>query len=80
MGIDTDQICAFVQIINSLYTVPTYLMIGIFMLWQNLGPSSLTLLAVMEILGPVTTFMMRKMDRSQTAQMKLKDKRMEQMS
>jgi hypothetical protein len=64
MGIDTDQMCAFVQIINSLYTVLTYLMIGIFMLWQNLGPSSLTLLAVMEILGSVTTFIMRRIDRS----------------
>ncbi len=50
------------------------------MLWQNLGPTSLTLLAVMEILGSVTTFIMRRIDRSQTAQMKLKDKRMEQMS
>jgi ABC-type multidrug transport system fused ATPase/permease subunit len=80
MGVDTDEICGFVQIINSFYTVPISLTIGIFMLWQNLGPSSLTLLAVMVILGPVTTFIMRKMDRSQTAQMKLKDKRMEQIS
>jgi hypothetical protein len=75
MGVDIDEICGFVQIINYFYTVPLSLAIGIFILWQNLSPSSLTILGVMLISGPITTFIMRKIDRSQTAQMKLIDKR-----
>ncbi|CAG2179119.1 unnamed protein product, partial [Oppiella nova] len=47
---------------------------------SQLGPSSLTLLAVMLIVGPFTTFVMTRIDTLQTKQMQLKDKRMEQIS
>jgi ATP-binding cassette, subfamily C (CFTR/MRP), member 1 len=80
MGLDIDEICNFMQIMNSSITVPLNLTIGIYILWQIIGPSSLTLIAVMLVLGPLTTIIMRRTNTLQSQQMKLKDKRMEQIS
>ncbi|CAG2164134.1 unnamed protein product, partial [Oppiella nova] len=80
MGVDVTEICDFFRSMTALYAVPMNLMIGGYILWRQLGPSSLTLFVMMAIVGPLNTFIMRKINGLQTKQMELKDKRMEQIS
>ncbi|CAG2174781.1 unnamed protein product, partial [Oppiella nova] len=80
MGVDVTEICDFFRSMTSLYAVPLSLMIGGYILWRQLGPSSLTLFVMMAIVGPLNTLIMRKINGLQTKQMELKDKRMEQIS
>jgi ATP-binding cassette subfamily C (CFTR/MRP) protein 1 len=80
MGVDVVEICDFIRFMTDMLAIPLAIGIGEYILWQQLGPSSLTLLAVMLIVGPFTTFVMTRIDTLQTKQMQLKDKRMEQIS
>ncbi|CAM5999084.1 unnamed protein product, partial [Sphagnum balticum] len=79
-GVDVDQICAFVNMANALYVGPLNLIISIYILWQILGPSALTLFAVLLILSPATSFIMSKTEAIWKEYMQFKDKRIEKLS
>ncbi|CAG2171209.1 unnamed protein product, partial [Oppiella nova] len=80
MGVDIGEVCDLLHSMTTLYSIPTSLGIGVYILWQQLGPSSLTMFGVMLVVGPFTTYIMKRIDDFQTKQMELKDKRMEQIS
>ncbi|XP_054157394.1 ATP-binding cassette sub-family C member 2-like [Oppia nitens] len=80
MGVDVSEICSFLNIMTNLYAIPISFSIGIFLLWQQLGPSSMTIIVVMLFVCPFTTYAMRRYSCLQKEQMSLKDKRMAQIS
>ena len=80
LGVDIQQISTFAQDSYNLFSIPLSIGIGIYIMWQYLGPSSLTLLGVMLTVGPITMIVMKRMGSLQSRQMELKDKRMEQLS
>ena len=80
MSSDTNEIYFFLAVMNQLYIAPIHTLIATYFLWQQLGPSSLALVAVMVIVGPITSLIMNKTSKMWNQQMKLKDKRMEQLT
>ncbi|XP_054158120.1 ATP-binding cassette sub-family C member 2-like [Oppia nitens] len=80
MGVDVSEICMFFHQMSNLYGFPLCIGIGLYILWLQLGSASLSLVAVMLIAGPFTTYAMRRIDKLQTKQMEFKDKRMHQIS
>ena len=80
MGVDTQIVSDFCQKSFHLFAVPISLCIGLYLLWQYLGPISLLMLLVMMGVVPLSLFIMKRANSIQKLQMKFKDKRMEQLS
>ena len=80
VGVDIPEISSFFRTSFDLFNIPFATCIGLYLLWQYLGPASLTMIAVVLVVGPVTTFIFKKIDHIQTKHMEFKDKRMEQLS
>ena len=80
MGVDIQEVSSICRRSFNIFAIPLSISIGVYLLWQYLGPSSLTLFAVTLAVSPLTTFVSKRMNKFQTIQMSLKDKRMEQLS
>ncbi|CAG2167690.1 unnamed protein product, partial [Oppiella nova] len=80
MSVDVMTICDFIRVMTNLYTIPLLFIIGEYFLWQQLGPSSLMVFAVMAVVLPWTTFISKRIEKIQAKQMELKDTRIKQIS
>ena len=78
MGVDIQEISSLFRISFNLFNIPFAITIGLYLLWQQLGPSSLTLVGMMLVISPLTTFIFKKINQIQTKHMELKDERMKQ--
>ena len=75
MAVDTQRIIEFIQVANLLWSAPLQVIASIYLLWQQLGISTLAGLIVLVLLVPFNTFTSVKIRHYQTKLMRHKDKR-----
>ncbi|CAG2171984.1 unnamed protein product, partial [Oppiella nova] len=80
MSVDVGELCDFHRAATCSYTIPLCFIIGEYILWSQLGPSSLMVFVVMAAVFPLTSFIYKRIEKIQTKQMELKDMRMKQIS
>ena len=80
MSVDTQRIMDFVQVLNLLWSAPVQIIITIYLLWGQLGVSTLAGLIVLVLLVPFNAFTSVKMRQFQNKLMGHKDKRTKLMS
>ncbi|XP_013781403.1 multidrug resistance-associated protein 1-like [Limulus polyphemus] len=80
MAVDTQRVMEFIQIVNLLWSAPLQIGVCLWMLWQQLGVSTLGGLAVMILLFPVNGVITAKLRNLQIRMMKEKDKRIKLMN
>ncbi|CAG2175059.1 unnamed protein product, partial [Oppiella nova] len=80
MSVDVGELCDFHRVATCSYTIPICFIIGEYILWSQLGPSSLMVFVVMAVVLPLTSFIYKRIEKIQTKQMELKDMRMKQIS
>ncbi|KAM8798712.1 multidrug resistance-associated protein 1 isoform 1-T1 [Eudromia elegans] len=80
MSVDAQRFMDLVTYINMIWSAPLQVILALYLLWQNLGPSVLAGVAVMVLLVPVNAVMAMKTKTYQVAQMKSKDNRIKLMN
>ncbi|XP_006833709.1 PREDICTED: canalicular multispecific organic anion transporter 2 [Chrysochloris asiatica] len=80
MSVDAQRFMDVVPFLNLLWSAPLQILLAIYFLWQNLGPSILSGVALMVLLIPLNGAVAIKMRAFQVEQMKLKDARIKLMS
>lgn len=80
MAVDAQRFMDLVTYLNMLWSAPLQISLAIYFLWQILGPSVLSGLAVMIILIPVNGVIANKAKNLQIKQMKNKDERVKLMN
>ncbi|XP_067162181.1 multidrug resistance-associated protein 1 isoform X3 [Apteryx mantelli] len=80
MSVDAQRFMDLVTYINMIWSAPLQVILALYLLWQNLGPSVLAGVAVMILLVPVNAVMAMKTKTYQVAQMKSKDNRIKLMN
>nr|CAB3219628.1 multidrug resistance-associated protein 1-like [Phallusia mammillata] len=80
VSVDTQNLRALPQQLDTLWAAPLQIILAIYFLWQELGPSVIAGVAVMVFLIPVNALIVRKSKSLQLKQMEYKDARMKFMS
>ncbi|NXN93457.1 MRP1 protein, partial [Rhinopomastus cyanomelas] len=80
MSVDAQRFMDLVTYLNMIWSAPFQVIVALYMLWQNLGPSVLAGVAVMILLVPINAVMVMKTKTYQVAQMKSKDNRIKLMN
>ncbi|KAM9748173.1 ATP-binding cassette sub-family C member 3 [Dama dama] len=80
MSVDAQRFMDVVPFINLLWSAPLQIILAVYFLWQNLGPSVLAGVALMILLIPLNGAVAVKMRAFQVEQMKFKDSRIKLMS
>ncbi|NXR46089.1 MRP1 protein, partial [Hippolais icterina] len=80
MSVDAQRFMDLATYINMIWSAPLQVVLALFLLWQNLGPSVLAGVAVMVLLLPINAVMAMKTKTYQVAQMKSKDNRIKLMN
>eukprot|EP00070_Physeter_catodon_P001800 XP_007103614.1 canalicular multispecific organic anion transporter 2 [Physeter catodon] len=80
MSVDAQRFMDVVPFINLLWSAPLQMILAVYFLWQNLGPSVLAGVALMVLLIPLNGAVAVKMRAFQVEQMKFKDSRIKLMS
>lgn len=80
MSVDAQRFVNLVAYVNMIWSAPLQIILAMFFLWQELGPSVLAGLAVMVILIPINSFVANKNKDLQITQMKNKDERVKLMN
>uniref|UniRef100_A0A671LHG9 Canalicular multispecific organic anion transporter 2-like n=1 Tax=Sinocyclocheilus anshuiensis TaxID=1608454 RepID=A0A671LHG9_9TELE len=80
MSVDAQRFMDLTTFLNMLWSAPLQIVLALFFLWQNLGPSVLAGVAVMVLLIPFNAFIAMKTRSYQVEQMKYKDERIKLMN
>ncbi|XP_062374958.1 canalicular multispecific organic anion transporter 1 [Sardina pilchardus] len=80
MSADAQRFNDITNFIHLLWSCPLQIALAIYFLWQEMGPSVLAGLGVMILMAPINGLLATKSRDLQTANMKLKDKRMKIMT
>ncbi|XP_029813812.1 multidrug resistance-associated protein 1 isoform X2 [Manacus vitellinus] len=80
MSVDAQRFMDLATYINMIWSAPFQVILALYLLWQNLGPSVLAGVAVMILLVPINAVMAMKTKTYQVAQMKSKDNRIKLMN
>ncbi|XP_067225112.1 ATP-binding cassette sub-family C member 3 isoform X5 [Chanodichthys erythropterus] len=80
MSVDAQRFMDLTTFLNMLWSAPLQIILALFFLWQNLGPSVLAGVAVMVLLIPFNAFIAMKTRTYQVEQMKYKDDRIKLMN
>ncbi|KAL1263879.1 hypothetical protein QQF64_004234, partial [Cirrhinus molitorella] len=80
MSVDAQRFMDLTTFLNMLWSAPLQIMLALFFLWENLGPSVLAGVAVMVLLIPFNAFIAMKTRSYQVEQMKYKDDRIKLMN
>ncbi|NXN11515.1 MRP1 protein, partial [Indicator maculatus] len=75
MSVDAQRFMDLATYINMIWSAPLQVILALYLLWQNLGPSVLAGVAVMILLVPINAVIAMKTKNYQVAQMKSKDNR-----
>ncbi|XP_033468170.2 ATP-binding cassette sub-family C member 3 isoform X2 [Epinephelus lanceolatus] len=80
MSVDAQRFMDLTTFLNMLWSAPLQIMLALYFLWQNLGPSVLAGVAVMIMLIPFNAVIAMKTRAYQVEQMQYKDSRIKLMS
>ncbi|TRY93220.1 hypothetical protein DNTS_014361 [Danionella cerebrum] len=80
MSVDAQRFMDLMTYINMIWSAPLQVILALYFLWQNLGPSVLAGVAVMVLMVPVNAVIALKTKTYQVAQMKSKDNRIKLMN
>ncbi|XP_054163879.1 multidrug resistance-associated protein 1-like [Oppia nitens] len=80
MSVDSQRIVEFVNMVNHLWSAPFQIILGLVLLWQQLGVATLAGIGLMLVLVPFNAYITTKMRFVQTSIMKEKDKRVKLMN
>lgn len=80
MAVDAQKFIELIGFLNMIWSAPFQIILSLYFLWNELGPSVLAGLAVMIILIPVNGFIANKVKTLQIKQMKNKDERVKLMN
>uniref|UniRef100_A0A452UGB6 Multidrug resistance-associated protein 1 n=1 Tax=Ursus maritimus TaxID=29073 RepID=A0A452UGB6_URSMA len=80
MSVDAQRFMDLAPFLNLMWSAPLQIILAIYFLWQNLGPSILAGVALMVLLIPLNGAVAMKMRALQVRQMKFKDSRIKLMS
>ncbi|CAL9707790.1 unnamed protein product [Knipowitschia caucasica] len=80
MSVDAQRFMDLTTFLNMLWSAPLQIMLALYFLWQNLGPSVLAGVAVMILLIPLNAFIAMKTRAYQVEQMRHKDERIKLMN
>ncbi|XP_071976750.1 multidrug resistance-associated protein 1-like isoform X2 [Engystomops pustulosus] len=80
MSVDAQRFMDLATYINMIWSAPLQVILALYLLWQNLGPSVLAGVAVMILLVPVNAVIAMKSKKYQVVQMKCKDNRIKLMN
>ena len=80
MSVDAQRFVDLLAFINLVWSAPLQIVLAMFFLWQELGPSVLAGLAVMILMLPLNAFLATFQRRLQIKQMKQKDERVKTMN
>ncbi|XP_053133014.1 multidrug resistance-associated protein 1-like [Hemicordylus capensis] len=80
MSVDAQRFMDLATYINMVWSAPLQVILALYLLWQNLGPSVLAGVAVMLLLVPVNAVIAMKTKTYQVAHMKSKDNRIKLMN
>jgi ATP-binding cassette subfamily C (CFTR/MRP) protein 1 len=80
MAVDAHRFFEMVPYLHILWSAPIVMSLAIFLLWQNLGVSVFSGLAVMIFMLPLSGFVATKIRSLQVQQMKIKDERVKSMN
>ncbi|NXT66261.1 MRP1 protein, partial [Chaetops frenatus] len=80
MSVDAQRFMDLATYINMIWSAPFQVILALYLLWRNLGPSVLAGVAVMILLVPINAVMAMKTKTYQVAQMKSKDNRIKLMN
>uniref|UniRef100_A0A3Q2QW04 ATP binding cassette subfamily C member 3 n=1 Tax=Fundulus heteroclitus TaxID=8078 RepID=A0A3Q2QW04_FUNHE len=80
MSVDAQRFMDLTTFLNMLWSAPLQIILALYFLWQNLGPSVLAGVAVMVMLIPFNAFIAMKTRGYQVEQMQHKDARIKLMS
>ncbi|XP_047426931.1 multidrug resistance-associated protein 1 [Mugil cephalus] len=80
MSVDAQRFMDLITYINMVWSAPLQVVLALYFLWQNLGPSVLAGVAVMVLMVPVNAVIAMKTKTYQVAQMKSKDNRIKLMN
>uniref|UniRef100_A0A3B5A3H6 Multidrug resistance-associated protein 1 n=1 Tax=Stegastes partitus TaxID=144197 RepID=A0A3B5A3H6_9TELE len=80
MSVDAQRFMDLITYINMIWSAPLQVVLALYFLWQNLGPSVLAGVAVMLLMVPVNAVIAMKTKTYQVAQMKSKDNRIKLMN
>uniref|UniRef100_A0A673HYL8 Multidrug resistance-associated protein 1 n=1 Tax=Sinocyclocheilus rhinocerous TaxID=307959 RepID=A0A673HYL8_9TELE len=80
MSVDAQRFMDLITYINMIWSAPLQVILALYFLWQNLGPSVLAGVAVMVLMVPVNAVIAMKTKTYQVAQMKSKDNRIKLMN
>ncbi|XP_067238284.1 multidrug resistance-associated protein 1 isoform X1 [Chanodichthys erythropterus] len=80
MSVDAQRFMDLITYINMIWSAPLQVILALYFLWQNLGPSVLAGIAVMVLMVPINAVIAMKTKTYQVAQMKSKDNRIKLMN
>ncbi|XP_069761773.1 multidrug resistance-associated protein 1 isoform X2 [Narcine bancroftii] len=80
MSVDAQKLMDLITYLNMIWSAPLQIILAMYFLWQNLGPSVLAGVAVMILLVPITSVIAMKTKNYQVTQMKEKDDRIKLMN
>ncbi|XP_067859323.1 multidrug resistance-associated protein 1 [Heptranchias perlo] len=80
MSVDAQKIMDLITYLNMVWSAPLQVILAMYFLWQNLGPSVLAGVAVMILLVPINGVIAMKTKNLQVTQMKEKDNRIKLMN
>ncbi|XP_047290100.1 multidrug resistance-associated protein 1 isoform X14 [Homo sapiens] len=80
MSVDAQRFMDLATYINMIWSAPLQVILALYLLWLNLGPSVLAGVAVMVLMVPVNAVMAMKTKTYQVAHMKSKDNRIKLMN
>ncbi|KAM9843269.1 multidrug resistance-associated protein 1 [Aulostomus maculatus] len=80
MSVDAQRFMDLITYINMIWSAPLQVVLALYFLWQNLGPSVLAGVAVMVLMVPVNAVIAMKTKTYQVAQMQSKDNRIKLMN
>uniref|UniRef100_A0A8C5NA28 Multidrug resistance-associated protein 1 n=1 Tax=Gouania willdenowi TaxID=441366 RepID=A0A8C5NA28_GOUWI len=80
MSVDAQRFMDLITYINMIWSAPLQVVLALYFLWQNLGPSVLAGVAMMVLMVPINAVIAMKTKTYQVAQMKSKDSRIKIMN
>ncbi|XP_055507850.1 multidrug resistance-associated protein 1 [Leucoraja erinacea] len=80
MSVDAQKFMDLITYLNMVWSAPLQVILAMYFLWQNLGPSVLAGVAVMILLVPINSVIAMKTKTLQVTQMKEKDNRIKLMN
>ena len=80
MSVDAQRFMDLTGYLNMIWSAPLQIALSLYFLWQTLGPSVLSGLAVMILLIPLNAVIASKVKNYQISQMKYKDQRVKLMN